>query len=59
MRKHKIIKLVTSGDIKMNTCGTREYDIFSTKTKVTEVKAWHKIPTSDKAQCMKWLITMT
>ena len=42
----------------MVTCGTINCGNSSRKKKTIDVKGWHKVPTSDKLELMKWLHVM-
>lgn len=42
----------------MVTCEILDYGNSWTKSKTIEVKGWHKVPTSDKAERMEWLYVM-
>ena len=42
----------------MVTCGIINCGNSSRKKKTIDVKSWHKVPTSDKLERMKWLHAM-
>ena len=42
----------------IDTCGAVNYGNLSSKKKTIDVKGWHKVPTSDKLECIKWLHAM-
>ena len=42
----------------MVTCGAINCGNSSSKKKTSDVKGWHKVPTLDKLERMKWLHAM-
>ena len=42
----------------MVTCGATNCDNSSNKKKTSDVKGWHKVPTLDRLEHMKWLHAM-
>ena len=42
----------------MVACGTINCGHSSSKNKTSDVKGWHKVPTSDKLERMKWVHVM-